>query len=285
LDAESSLIGLALVLVATLLVLGAVFAFVASRTRTSGPTAGGRSLISAGVGVLTGVMLLQLMSVLEQASTFNDRELDAGESLDFKPGLGLILPLGALGLGLVAVVLAHVGQRPRLARVEPNTPRMGFPAPYGYQMQGVPVTPAAPSAPTAPASDAEVGSEATDDADDTQRVSNATATGAEPVTPPAPAAVTPPAETPPTPTVAAPAPATSGHTAPKSDPTPEDPAPVTPSSTATTAEAPPAPTPEAPAAPAGDAPAAPSDAEPTPLTDLPAAPPAPELTDEKKDDK
>jgi hypothetical protein len=325
-DDQTTLIGLTLVLVAALLVLGAVFAFVASRTRTPGPTSGGRSLISAGVGVLAGVMLLQVLDVVEQVSRFNDRDLQPGESLDYKPGLGLILPLCGLGLGLVAVVLAHVGQRPRAARVEPNTPRMGFQAPYGYK-PGMPVPPQAPTADTSsPAPEDEF-----DDAADTQVVSNATATGTEPAaaadpstpatgteppvpptateqatpatgsepeapkavsepaagaepkppvaaTPESPAAVAPPA---PAASVAAPAPATSGHGAPKSDPTPEAPAPAADATpTGDTAPAAAAPT----TASTDGASATPSQG-PTPLTDLPAAPPAPELVDEKKDGK
>lgn len=295
-DAQSSLVGLSLVLVAALLVLGAVFAFVASRTRMSGPTSGGRSLISAGVGVLTGVLVLQVMEVVEQASRFNDRDLEPGESLDYTPGLGLILPLCALGLGLVAVVLAHVGQRARAARVEPNTPRMGFPAPYGYR-QG----PGAPGAPVAERpTDVEAGSSAAsleeiDDAADTQVVSNETvsdavsagqsseqATPAEPPASPAPEAPT---------GFERPAPMTDSEPAASPAPAaPAEAAPVTPAPAATsdTADAPSA-TPnsnsEPAATPTGDAPAAPSEAKPTSLTDLPAAPPAPELSDEKKADK
>ncbi|MFL6123301.1 hypothetical protein [Actinophytocola sp.] len=198
-DEGGKLFGLSLVLVATLLVLGAAFAFVASRTRAPGPTTGGRSLITAGVGVLAGVVVLQSLLVLEEASAYNDRELEPGESLRFTPGLGLVLPLCALAIGVVAVVLAHVGQRPRESRLEPSTPRMGFPAPYGYQqVPGMPMTPAAPGAPGAtPATgaaaaerptDVDLGAQSSADewaeaADDssatTQRVSNATATGSD----------------------------------------------------------------------------------------------------------
>src|SRR5262245_27893496 len=121
-DGKGLLFGLVLVLAAALLVLGAVFAFVASRTRASGPTTGGRSLITAGVGVLAGVIMLESLQVLENSSSYNDQELQAGESLEYSPGLGLVLPLCALGLGLVAVVLAHVGQGARTFRQEPNTP-------------------------------------------------------------------------------------------------------------------------------------------------------------------
>jgi hypothetical protein len=341
-DDQTTLIGLTLVLVAALLVLGAVFAFVASRTRTSGPTSGGRSLISAGVGVLAGVMLLQVLDVVEQVSRFNDRDLQPGESLDYKPGLGLILPLCGLGLGLVAVVLAHVGQRPRAARVEPNTPRMGFQAPYGYK-PGMPVPPQAPASerPTDVDTSSPAPEDEFDDAADTQVVSNATATGAEPPVPPTaseqatpatgsepeapkavsepaassepaagaepepPAAATPepPAAVAPPAPVTPPAPASSvAASAPEADAIPTgDTAPAASGSNPEPPATTPAPSPEAPiatpasgnAAPAAAAPttastegasAAPSQG-PTPLTDLPAAPPAPELVDEKKDGK
>jgi len=290
-DDQTTLIGLTLVLVAALLVLGAVFAFVASRTRASGPTSGGRSLISAGVGVLAGVMLLQVLDVVEQVSRFNDRELQPGESLDYKPGLGLILPLCGLGLGLVAVVLAHVGQRPRAARVEPNTPRMGFQAPYGYK-PGMPVPPQAPNAerPTDVDTSSPAPEDEFDDAADTQVVSNATATGAEPAAaadPSTPATGTEPPVPPTAPEQAAPAtgsepeapkavsePAASAEPEPPVAATPEPPAevappaPVTPpapaSSVAASAPAtsghvapksdpaPEAPAPEADATPTGD---------------------------------
>jgi hypothetical protein len=295
-ESRSLLFGLTLVLVAALLVLGAVFAFVASRTRTPGPTAGGRSLISAGVGVLAGVMLLESLQVLESASSYNDRDLEAGESLEFSPGLGLVLPLSALGLGVVAVVLAHVGQRQRQFRQEPNTPRMGFPAPYGYQ-QGVPGAPAAVGAqpPVAPPAerptDVQVGSQAESGEIDesseetTQVVSSATVseqdTGETPaaVTPPAP--VAPPAGNPAVPGAASAAAAASASPAEGLG----GPAPATPAAPVSS---------EAPAAPAAPAPEAPAaqpatqdapSADPTPLTDLPAAPPAPELSDEADKDK
>jgi hypothetical protein len=230
-EAESSLIGLALVLVAALLVLGAVFALVASRTRTSAPTTGGRSLISAGTGVLLGALLMQGLLVVEQASTLNEQELQSGQSIEYSPGLGLILPLIALALGLIAVVLAHVGQKPQAARVEPNTPRMGFPAPFGYQQQA-PGTP--PHAQAAPAESSDE-----DDAATTQRVSNATATGASAVSEPLsgePSAPTPAPVTPATTSEATPATA-EGATPAKPATTPEE-APPAPAESPTTSPAP-----------------------------------------------
>src|SRR6266498_3765751 len=131
-DKESLLTWLVLLLAAVVLLIGAAFAFAASSTRSPGAVTGS--------GVLTGAMLLETLLVLRQASNYNSRELQAGESLDFSVGLGFVLPLCGLAVGLIAVVLAHVGQGGR--RTEPSTPRMGFPAPYGYPpMQGV-ATPA-----------------------------------------------------------------------------------------------------------------------------------------------
>ena len=295
---ESKLLGLVLVLSATLLVLGAVFALVASRSRTQGPTTGGRSLIAAGVGVLTGVTLAQALDVLRLADRYNSRELEAGEAIDFAPGLGLVLPLCAVGLGLVAVVLAHVGQRARGARQEPLTPKMGFPAPYGYQRQGAPGTPPAGSTPGTP----KPADTSDDDSETTQVVSNATASGQDSATPsgqgavaaalsgqtpPAtapPALVTPPAPVrPPDPaSPAAPqgqAPAQQGQAPAAPTPPAGSGAPVTPpqggfSAPSGSPAQPPAGTPASAAPQAPAAPAAPSTPA-APATPAPSAPPAP----------
>jgi hypothetical protein len=306
-ETASTPAGLLLVLAALLLVLGAVFIVVAARTRTSGPTSAGRSLITGGVGVLAGLGLLQLLDVLAQMSRYNSRKLNAGESLDFTAGLGLYLPLGALAAGLVAVVLAHVGQRVGVARVEPNTPRMGFPAPYGYQQQmpggrpaptgvavpGVPLPGGVPLAERAtevePPSASTADDTADDDAADTQVVSNATASGA-PETP-ASAAVSPSGS--PLSAALAGEPAPAAPPQPVTPPTPPSgPAIASLTSATDSPESPAAPSPATdsvatPASPAAEpAPAASEPAEPTPLTDLPAAPPAPESSssdDQKKD--
>ncbi len=320
-DDGNILNGLVLVLVAALLVLGAVFAFVAARTRTPGPTTGARSLVSAGVGALAGAALLQVLELLAQTDSYNERELEAGESLEFTPGLGLWLPVGALVVGLVAAVLVHVGRRQVGARVEPNTPRMGFRAPYGgYGQQRM--APAMPVAQQKPLTEAE----AENAGETTQRVSGATAGGATPAATDSPggshAAHTPAAtHAPATPAaVAADSPsapaAPEAPSAPASPATPDSPAaPATPAApeapaAPATADAPAAPAapraPEAPASPAApaapeaptpaaapetpaapEAPATPAATGPasdgpagerTPLTDLPAAPPAPELS-------
>ncbi|MFC4856132.1 hypothetical protein [Actinophytocola glycyrrhizae] len=272
-ESESTLTGLTLVLAAALLVLGAVFAFVAARARTSGPVTATRSLISAGVGALASVALLQLFWVLNQTQRYNERELEAGETLEFTPGLGLWLPLGGLLLGVVAVALAHLGRRQGDVRMEPNTPRMGFPAPYGYRPPHMPVA----ERPT----DVQISAE--DAAADTQRVSGATASG-EVSSAPAGEAQTPAAASAPLTPATTSAPGTGAGAAAADEPAPPVAAPPLTPATTSPAEAaePPAPAAAEPAAPAAEKPDAPAD-EPTPRSELPAAPPAPELS--SSDDK
>ncbi len=276
-ESASYLAGLALVFAAALLVLGAGYAFAASRSRTSGLITASRSLIVAGASVTAGAVLLVLFDVLDQMSSYNDRELSEGESIEFTAGLGLYLPLGGVVVGIVAVVLAHVGQRPRVARVEPNTPRMGFAQPYGGMPPGYPQPGQAPAAtphaaaaatpvtgtavpvserqteaelPQPPATPAESNPDDPDGSADTQVVSNATATQTEiPVIPVIPA-------------------------------TPATPAGGSPDAVAAALAGEPGPS----AAPEG---AEEPKQDPTPLSDLPAAPPAPELSssdEEKKPD-
>ncbi len=305
--------GLVLVLAAALLLAAAAFAFAAARARSGGVRTAARSLLAAGAGLLTGIMLMRLMSVIDTMGNYNARELAPGEALDFRADLGLYVPLGGVLAAIIAAVLGHVGQGPA-GRVEPNTPRMGFPAPYGYPPMQVPsMAPVAtaerqadvpapgpsggpggpsggPGGPAGPAggpagpadgsagpADGSAGSAtsapatsdedaAEDDAETTQVVSNADAGGTDQASSVSTAlagdSATPASGSPSVP--AAPAPAAA----------PE-------------AVAPPAPVQEP--APAGTPPAS-SDQpsareEPAPLTDLPAAPPAPELTEDKKDEK
>ncbi|WP_133905828.1 hypothetical protein [Actinophytocola oryzae] len=288
-ETENLLFWLVLLLVAALLVLGAVFAFVASSTRSPGPTTGSRSLITAGVGVLLGVLLLESLQVLRESSTYDNRPLESGESLDYLVGLGLVLPLCGLGVGLVAVVLAHVGQRQRAFREEPNTPKMGFPAPYGYR----PAPAGAPGAQmpvgAAPAkdlsaeraTDAEWADKAADEddnsSDTTVVVSGATvaaqdssASAEETQTPAQAAPVTPPAPPAPPASVEAPAPAS---------------APGAATAAAASASEENAATNGTSDAAAEKADAGKDDTEKG-LGDLPAAPPAPELVkDGEKDEK
>src|SRR4051812_31541493 len=120
-----TLAGLTLVLATLLLGVGAVVAF----TRV---TTAARLFLALGVGSLTGTVVLQLIYTLDDMALWNDVPLDAGETVRFTTGWGLWLPLAAVVFGVIAVVLAYRG--PSLggqARVEPNTPRMGFPMPYG----------------------------------------------------------------------------------------------------------------------------------------------------------
>src|ERR1044072_8765050 len=113
---------------ALLLGVGAVVAFTRATTAA-------RLFLALGVGSLAGTVLLQLSYTLDDMSVWNDVPLEAGESVRFTTGWGLWLPIAALVFGVVAVVLADRGGPsggPALpARVEPSTPRMGFPMPSG----------------------------------------------------------------------------------------------------------------------------------------------------------
>jgi hypothetical protein len=285
-EAEDVLSGLTLVLAGVLLVVGAVFAFVGARSRRSGPVSGARSAISAGVGVLAGASLLELFSVLEQMDRYNKQELDAGQSLEFSAGLGLWLPLGGVVVGIVAVVLAHLGRGGADARVEPNTPRMGFPAPYGYRpqmpMQQQQHAPAASERPT----DVTV-----DDSAITQRVNAETASGGTPSAPSSTEAPAAPAE--PLGTTATSGPVAQSAEAPAAPAQPASGSPVTGPGAQSAAEAPAAPTSAAPASVTPASPAATPPAPPAPVTgeelsplqDLPAAPPAPEPSSSDEQEK
>jgi hypothetical protein len=278
-EAEDVLSGLTLVLAGVLLVVGAVFAFVGARSRRSGPVSGARSAISAGVGVLAGASLLELFSVLEQMDRYNKQELDAGQSLEFSAGLGLWLPLGGVVVGIVAVVLAHLGRGRADARVEPNTPRMGFPAPYGYRPQ-MPM----PQQQHAPAASERPTDVTVDDSAITQRVDAETASGG---TPSAPSSTEAPAE--PLGTTATSAPATGpvaqSAEAPATPAQPASDSPVTGPGAQSAAEAPASVTPVSPAATPPAPPAPVTGEELSPLQDLPAAPPAPEPSSSDEQEK
>lgn len=125
---------------AALLLVAAVFMYLAGRSLRPGVRTAGRSLVSAGVGMLAGVATFQLISSLLDMRTWNESPLDPGEGVDFMVDIGLYLPLGAVILGVVAIVLAH---RTRPARREPMTPPMGirrppYPGPMTGQQPAVP---------------------------------------------------------------------------------------------------------------------------------------------------
>ncbi|MPZ85056.1 MAG: hypothetical protein GEV28_33580 [Actinophytocola sp.] len=142
---QDSLSGLAPLSAAAILLLGAVFVFVAANSGRL--LTASRSVLSLGSGLLAGAVFLQLLGTLQDMSVWNEEELDPGESIEFTASLGLWLPLGGVLLAAVAAVLAHVGRRAAAVRVEPNTPRMGFPMPYG---PGGPVPGQQPTGPGQP---------------------------------------------------------------------------------------------------------------------------------------
>ena len=334
-----TLAGLTLVLATVLLAVGAVLAF----TRV---TAAARLFLALGLGSLAGTVLLQLIYTLDDLNMWNDVPLEPGQSIKFAAGWGLWLPLAGLVFGVVAVVLAFRGGP---VRVEPNTPRMGFPMPYGPPVPGAATPPgavavapipgaAAPTPPSGipagpagapvvapvavpvvpPVAPPVAPSVPDDDPDETLR----TTVSEEPTEVPAPAApgasaaaamvpeppaaaeiasaLTPAPVAPDAPTEV-PRPDAEEWTAADVDAPPEPDAPTeVPSADAATEPAPLDPADPAPATPdatpeATEEPTDPAAAEPAPedpaapepgasgLSDLPAAPPAPELAAEKKD--
>lgn len=122
-----------------LLLLSAVFAFVAglgSRpTRTS--TTVTRVSGSLGAGVAAGVITTVALFVFNTFDSVESQGVEAGERVTFSVGLGVWLPLAGTVVALAGVVLALLpqpgGGMP--GRVEPETPRMGVPMPYGAMQQ------------------------------------------------------------------------------------------------------------------------------------------------------
>jgi len=279
--------GLALVLATLLLVSGSALAFARMVT-------GARLLLTLGLGSLTGTVLLALLNTLEALERWNGEFLGPGESMTFTTSTGLWLPLAGVVVGVVAVVFAH---RPQV-RVEPMTPRIGFPMPYPRGVASGQMRP--PGPPPVP------GATAPSTPDEEGEITLRTKVTEEPVSE-APTEVPPPAEPPPTAdepetvadspdpedwTTRLEEPAESEQPAPEQA-TAEDPAEPTQPEQATVAEQPPAPeqpTAEQPEPTQPEEPSAPEQqAAPEPgkssLGDLPAAPPAPELADDKDDKK
>jgi hypothetical protein len=125
--------GLLLAVSAGLLVLGAVLAFAAFANRRPGLVTATRVGSALGVGLLAGAVSVRLMDGLQALSEANAREPEAGETITFRIGLGIWLPGGAAALGLIGLILILTRARTAGARVEPDTPRLGIPMPYGGQ--------------------------------------------------------------------------------------------------------------------------------------------------------
>jgi hypothetical protein len=121
--------GVVLVLATLLLGAGGVLAF----TRL---TTVARLVLALGVGVLGGAVVLQSMNTVTDMASWDEVALEPGQSIEFGPGWGMWLPVGGLVVGVVALVLAY---RVSGVRVEPSTPRMGFPMPYGPMTGAQPV--------------------------------------------------------------------------------------------------------------------------------------------------
>jgi len=292
--------GLALALATLLLVSGAALAF--GRMVT-----GARLFLALGLGSLTGTVLLALLNTLEAMERWNGEFLGPGESLTFTTSTGLWLPLAGVVVGVVAVVFAH---RPQV-RVEPMTPRIGFPMPYNRgvavgQMRppGPPPVVPVPGAPDPSTSDEDgeitLRTKVTEDAMEapTEAEAEAPTEAAGPVAHDAPTEIPPSAE-PPAPAIDEPetqvvdspeqdewaAQLEEQPTGPEQTPAAEQ----SPEPEQATAEHVPEPSqPEQPSAPEEQtAPEQPPAPEPgkSSLGDLPAAPPAPELADDQDDTK
>lgn len=116
-----------------LLVIAAVLALVAFGGRRPALVTAIRVGAATGVGMLAGVVALRLLDALQTLDQVNSETLQEGESTDFSIGLGIYLPGGAAVLGIIA--LGGTLIRGRADRVEPDTPPMGVPMPYGPQQQ------------------------------------------------------------------------------------------------------------------------------------------------------
>ncbi len=113
---------------AGLLVVGAILALTTFGGRRSGLVTAIRVSAGLGIGVVAGVVSVRLLDALSALDRINHDTLEPGESVDFKIGLGIYLPGAAVAAGLIGLLLTL--NRGRAARIEPDTPRIGFPMPY-----------------------------------------------------------------------------------------------------------------------------------------------------------
>jgi hypothetical protein len=113
---------------AGLLVVGAILALTTFAGRRSGLVTAIRVSAGVGIGVVAGAVSIRLLDALAALDRINSDPLEPGESVDFKLGLGIYLPGGAALVGLIGLLLTL--NRGRTARIEPATPRIGFPMPY-----------------------------------------------------------------------------------------------------------------------------------------------------------
>jgi hypothetical protein len=111
-----------------LLVFSAILALTAFAGRRPGMVTAIRVASSVGVGLLGGAVMIRLLDGLSTLDQINKEDVGPGQSIEFRFGLGLYVPAAAAAVGLVGLLLTL--NRGRAARVEPDTPRIGFPMPY-----------------------------------------------------------------------------------------------------------------------------------------------------------
>ena len=121
---------------AGLLVIAAILALTAFGGRRSGLITAIRVSASVGIGLLAGVVSIRLLDALSVLDQVNKHEISPGETEEFQIQLGIYLPAGAVAVGIIGLLLTLIGGR--AGRVEPDTPRIGFPMPYQPYQQAYP---------------------------------------------------------------------------------------------------------------------------------------------------
>lgn len=130
---------------AGLLVIAAILALTAFAGRRSGLISAIRVSASIGVGLVAGVVSLRLLDALSVLDQVNKHDLSPGETEEFQIQLGIYLPAGAVAAGIIGLLLTLF--RGRAGRVEPETPRIGFPMPYQPYQQAYPGSQPVPAQP------------------------------------------------------------------------------------------------------------------------------------------
>ena len=119
-----------------LLVFAAVLALTAFIGRRPGLVTAIRVTAAVGFGLLVGAIMIRLLDGLAAIDAIGKENLEPGQSVEFRFGLGLYVPAAAAVVGVIALLLTL--NRGRAARVEPDTPRIGFPMPYPVQQAPTP---------------------------------------------------------------------------------------------------------------------------------------------------
>ena len=113
-----------------LLVFSALLALTAFIGRRPGLVTAIRVAAAVAAGLIAGAATIRLLDGLAVLDGINQENLEPGQSVEFRFGLGLYVPSAAAVVAIVGLLLTL--NRGRAARIEPETPRIGFPMPYGY---------------------------------------------------------------------------------------------------------------------------------------------------------